>query len=179
MDGNENSTDPRSDTPSVGRANLRFFGLLAAVSVAAVVVLALLRYFAGGLPQIHSDDLDRARERWDAADVADYRLTVVLSGRQSGELKVEVRGGRPVGMTRNGTAMKIERTWEPWTVPGMFETLETDFDNAANAEEKFGGGEVVMRAEFDAKYGFPKHYLHQILGRHGDLEWKVTEFTPL
>jgi hypothetical protein len=155
------------------------FVLLASVLVVTLVALGALKYFAGGMPQIGPADLDEARRRWDSAELSDYRLTVVLSGRQSGELKVEVRGGRPVGMTRNGTAVKVERTWEPWTVPGMFETLETDFDNAAHADEKFGGGEVVMRAEFDRAYGFPRRYLHQILGRHGDLEWLVTEFTPL
>jgi hypothetical protein len=81
-------------------------------------------------------------------------------------------------MIRNGTAVKTERSWDYWTVPGMFGTLETDFDNATKTDETFGGGEVVMRAEFDPQYGFPRRYLHQILGRHGDLEWTVTEFTP-
>lgn len=171
MDGNEEITNPH--------AGRRLIGLLAIVLFVPFVALMALRFFAGGLPQIHPDDLAKARDRWNSAAPADYRLTVLLSGRQSGELKVEVRGGKPVGMTRNGTATKPQRTWEPWTVPGMFETLETDFDNATNTAEKFGGGEVVMRAEFDPTYGFPRRYLHQVLGSHGDLEWKVTEFTPL
>jgi len=171
MDGNEENTNPH--------AGRRLIGLLAAGVIVLIVGLAALRYFAGGLPLIRPADLEQARGRWSSAAVADYRLTVVLSGRQSGELQVEVRGGRPVGMTRNGVAVTAERSWEPWTVPGMFETLEIDFDNAENTVEKFGGGEVVMRCEFDSRYGFPRHYLHQILGRHGDLEWQVTEFTPL
>ena len=54
--------------------------------------------------------------------------------------------------------------------------MQTDFDNAARADEKFGGAEVVMRCEFDESLGYPKRYLHQILGRHGDLEWTVTRF---
>jgi hypothetical protein len=171
MDGNEETTNPH--------AGRRLILLLASAIVVVVAALMSLKYFVGGMPQIHLDDLAAARDRWQTAEVADYRLTVVLVGRQSGELKIEVRGGRPVGMTRNNIAVKAERSWDPWTVPGMFETLETDFDNAGHAEEKFGGGEVVMRAEFDPQYGFPRRYLHQILGRHGDLEWTVTEFTPL
>jgi hypothetical protein len=172
MDGNQESTNP-----GAGRRLILLLAILVVVLAAILTVLKV--FFAGSLPQIGPGDLTGAREKWASSGPADYRLTVVISGRQSGELKVEVRGGRPVGMTRNGTAMKAERTWEPWTVPGMFETLETDFDNAAHADEKFDGGEVVMRCEFDSQYGFPKHYLHQILGRHGDLEWTVTEFTPL
>ena len=171
MDGIEETTNPH--------AGRRLIALLTAAVLVVAAALMTLKYFAGGLPQIHPDDLAKARDRWHSAAPADYRLTVVLSGRQSGELQVEVRGGKPIGMTRNGTATKPQRTWEPWTVPGMFETLEIDFDNATNTGDKFGGGEVVMRAEFDPTYGFPRRYLHQILGSHGDLEWTVTEFTPL
>ena len=81
-------------------------------------------------------------------------------------------------MTRNGGALTQQRTWQPWTVPGMFETLEIDFDNAAHKDQKFGGADVVMRASFDETYGYPRRYLHQIMGRNEDLEWTVTEFTP-
>lgn len=108
----------------------------------------------------------------------DYDLTVVLSGRQTGELRVTVRDGEPTSMTRNGTAIGELRNWQPWTVPGMFDTLTTDFDNAEKPGEKYGSPDVrvVLRAEFDAEYGYPKRYLQQIFGRLDDLSWTVTEF---
>ena len=64
-------------------------------------------------------------------------------------------------------------------MPGLFETIRTDFDNAAHPAEKFGGADVqvVLRAEFDPQYGFPRRYLQQIYGRLDDLTWTVTEFT--
>lgn len=131
-----------------------------------------------GLPEIQPVDLEAAQVVWNRAGPADYDLTVQLTGRQTGELKVIVRNGTAMGMTRNGAPMRQERTWEPWTVPGMFETLTTDFENREHAVEKFGvePGSIHMRCEFDPLYGFPSHYLHQIYGRHQDLEWTVTEF---
>lgn len=155
---------------------------IAAMLLPATLVLAVVlwRQFGPGLPQITPDDLAQARARWQANPVSDYDLTVVLNGRQTGELKVEVRNGEPVSMTRDGTPMKQERTWRPWTVPGMFETIETDFENAARPAEKFGSADVqvVIRAKFDESHGFPVRYLHQIYGRLDDLTWRVTEFAP-
>jgi hypothetical protein len=171
MDGNEETANPR--------AGRQFLGLLAAGVLIVIAGLAVLRYFADGMPKIGPADLEDARRRWDSAAIPDYRLTILMSGRQTGELKVEVRGGRPVGMTRNGNPVESPEAWDHWTVPGMFGTLDVDFDNAAHNDVKFEGAEVVMRAEFDSQYGFPRRYLHQVIGRYGDLEWKVTEFTPL
>ena len=130
------------------------------------------------MPEIQPADLAAAEEVWSRSRPADYDLTVLLSGRQTGELKVSVRKGTAVGMTRNGTPMLQQRTWEPWTVPGMFETLAVDFENREDAADKFGvePSSIHMRCEFDSKHGYPKHYLHQIYGRHQDLEWTVTEF---
>ena len=137
-----------------------------------------LKTLLPGLPEIQPVDLNAAQVVWGKTQPADYDLTVQLTGRQTGELKISVRNRFATGMTRNGTPMRQERTWEPWTVPGMFETLTTDFENREQAVEKFGvePGSIHMRCEFDPKYGYPKHYLHQIYGRHQDLEWNVTEF---
>ena len=162
------------------RSSRRRIVLTVVVIVASIIgLLAVLRLFASGLPKITPDDLAAATERWEKSGLRNYRLTIVKSGRQTGEVKIEVRDGVAVGGTNNGVELKELRTREPWTVPGMFATLETDFDNAAHAAEKFGGAEVVMRCEFDAKYGYPRRYLHQILGTYGDLSWEVTEFEEM
>jgi len=151
--------------------------------LAALVLVAAwigLRYWIGpGLPEIQPSELAAARERWQAANVTDYDIAITLSGRQSGEIKVQVRDSRPTAMTRNGVQPKQERTWEPWTVPGMFETIDIDFDNRTNAKDKFGTepASVHLRCRFDPELGIPRHYLHQVYGRQQDLEWTVTEFT--
>lgn len=150
--------------------------MLAASAVAAII--GFLKWIGPGLPECKPEDLVAARAKWEAARVRDYDIVIRLSGRQSGEIKVSVRGGEPTAMTRNGVQPKQERTWEPWTVPGMFDTLDVDFENAKNPKEKFGNDAagVNMRCLFDERYGYPKKYLHQVLGRHQDLEWEVTEF---
>lgn len=154
------------------------------IAATAVLVIAggvaLLRLLLPGLPQINETDLDAAEAKWKANEVLNYDLAVSIGGRQTGEIRTSVRNGRAISMTRNGLEMKEERTWQPWTVPGLFDTLRTDFDNAAHPAEKFGGADVqvVLRAEFDKRYGFPRRYLQQVYGRLDDLNWTVTEFTP-
>lgn len=149
---------------------------------AGVVLLAAwlaLRFGIGpGLLEIQPADLAAARERWQQAGVTDYDITITLSGRQTGDIKVQVRAGVPTAMTRNGIQPKQERTWEPWTVPGMFDTIDVDFDNRTNAKEKFGTDptSVKLRCLFDPELGYPRRYLHQVYGRQQDLEWTVTEF---
>ncbi|MGC3966909.1 MAG: DUF6174 domain-containing protein [Pirellulales bacterium] len=151
---------------------------IALVVGATAIGLWLLRTFSGGLPEIGRTDLEAAMTRWNATALKNYDLTVVLDGRQTGELRMTVRNGEPQSLTRNGTPLKQPRTFEPWTVSGMFETLTTDFDNRDEAREKFGvePSSIHLRCEFDSQYGYPKRYLHQIYGRQQDLQWTVTEF---
>jgi hypothetical protein len=173
MDGNPELTKRRT----IGRG---WFFLTTAVLVVSIGV-AVLRLLLPGLSQIREADLDAAEAKWKSNEVLNYDLAVSLGGRQTGEIRTQVRGGRAIGMTRNGLAMKEERTWQPWTVPGLFDTLRTDFDNAAHPAEKFGSVDVqvVLRAEFDPRYGFPRRYLQQVYGRLDDLNWTVLEFTPM
>lgn len=163
---------------SQSRRSYRLPTLLVGVALGLAIGVWSWRTFGPGLPQIQPADLAQAQERWRANEVKDYDAVIVLGGRQTGTLKIEVRGGEPQSLSRNGTPLKEPRTWRPWTVPGMFETLETDFENAAKPAEKFGSAEVqvVLRAKFDSVYGFPRRYLHQVYGRHDDLTWEVTEF---
>jgi len=172
MDGNPELIEPRR----YGR-----WWILAVVAPLVVVgAVAGLRTFLPGLPEIDENDWIAAQRRWQSAEVRSYDMTVVLGGRQTGTLKTSVRDGAVTRITRNDVPMKEERTWRPWTVPGLFDTLETDFDNAAHRAEKFGNADVhiVMRAEFDPQYGFPRRYLHQVFGQFQDLTWEVTEFIP-
>lgn len=159
----------------------RTLGAFLAFGALAIAALIGLRNWVGpGLPECKPENLLAARERWESAGVRDYDLAITISGRQSGEITVSVRDGRPTAMTRNGVQPKQERSWEPWTVPGMFETIDIDFENAKNPKEKFGNDAagVNIRCKFDEQYGYPKQYLHQVLGRQMDLEWEVKEFRP-
>ena len=56
-----------------------------------------LKTLLPGLPEIQPADLAAAEVVWSKAQPADYDLTVQLSGRQTGELKVSVRNGAADG----------------------------------------------------------------------------------
>jgi hypothetical protein len=172
MDGNSESANPRRRRP--------WWFLAATIVLLLAGIVWLVRTLLPGIPQINADDLAAAAAKFRAAAVRDYDLTIVLSGRKSEEIKTTVRNGRAVSVTRNGLPLKDERTRQPWTVEGLFDTIETDFDNAARPEAAFGSADVrvVLRAEFDEKYGIPRRYLQQVYGRLDDLSWTVTEFTP-
>lgn len=140
--------------------------------------MAIVKAFSGGLPEVTLDDLAQARLRWDQVRPSNYDIRIVLSGRQIGELFVAVRDGQPVSMTRNDVKVEHPRAWRPWTVTGMFQTLETDFENRDEATKKFGvePENVHLRCQFDDEYGYPERYLHQVYGQHQDLEWTVVDF---
>lgn len=172
MDGNSDSAIPH-------RAR-RWWPLALTAVLIIAGLFALLRVLLPGMPQISEADLDAAEAKWKANEVLNYDLVVAIGGRRTGEFRTTVRDGRAIAMTRNGTPLTEERTWQPWTVPGLFDTLRIDFDNAANPTKAFGSADVqvVLRAEFDPQYGFPRSYLQQVYGRLDDLTWTVTEFTP-
>jgi hypothetical protein len=39
--------------------------------------------------------------------------------------------------------------------------------------------EMIIRAEFDPKYGYPRQYDRVVLGTDFEIHWKVTRFEPL
>jgi len=169
--------------PEIARARR---GISRTAIIASFVFLVLVASLIGivksigpGLPECKPEDLAAALAKWEAAGVRDYDMVIQVSGRQSDEIKISVRNGVATAMTRRGIQPKQQRTWEPWTVPGMFDTIDIDFDNGKNAKEKFGvePDAVRLRCEFDAELGYPKRYLHQVFGRQEDLEWAVTEFS--
>ncbi len=125
--------------------------------------------------------LQAAEQRWQARGPASYRLKVELRGAQTGDLVVEVRQGEVVSLTRNGATPSQKRTWAYWSVPGQFDVLHTDLENAEQSRQIFqtDSGTGVLRAEFNTEYGYPVRYERLALGGMGDVRWRVTEFEPL
>ena len=82
-------------------------------------------------------------------------------------------------MVRDGVEPKQRRTWDYWSVPGQFETIHIDWEAAKHPQEGFGvapGTKVVLRAEFDQRYGYPRFYQRILLGTGIHVEWRVTRF---
>lgn len=160
-----------------------------ALVVASAIVVALLGAFAIVLlarrslpPPITREDLDATEQRWLERGPQSYDVDLMLSGRQSGPIHVEVRDGLVTRMQRNGVVPSQRRTWDYWSVPNQFATIRQDFDSAENPLGGFGvaaGAEVDIRAEFDPEFGFPRRYYRTVSGTPYDVEWETTSFAPI
>jgi hypothetical protein len=155
--------------------------LLFAAALLGIVLLVVALLVRGHMPPLTADELEQAELRWQATRLRDYDMEVSVSGRQPSNFHLEVRRGEPVALTRNGVAPR-RGMWDVWTVPGMFDTLQQELDHAANPAGPFGsppGTQVVERATFDERYGFPKKYHRIVMGTPLEISWEVVHFRPL
>lgn len=153
-------------------------GAGAALLVTGVAAVWLLR---DDTPRLSPAALQAAQDRWRAAGVTDYDLEIEIGGKRAGRVHLEVRGGEPTAMTRDGAAPAQRRTWGAWTVEGQFDTLRTELAAAADPAKGFGappGTQVVQRARFDDVLGYPLRYERYLMGTdHSlDIAWRVVRF---
>ena len=93
---------------------------------------------------------------------------------------MEVRNGQAVRATRDGDELKDPRTLGTWSVPGMFDTMQSDVDHITepipiSARESH---RVSPQAEFDTQYAYPRRYRRIEWGSSIEVGWEVTEFQP-
>ena len=120
--------------------------------------------------------------RWEKLGPADYDLDLELGGKRPGPIHVEVRNGEVTHMTRDGVEPRQRRTWDYWSVNGQLETIGQELEMAKEPRKSFGApgaAEVVMWAEFDPHYGYPRRYDRVVLGADIEVHWQVVKFTPL
>lgn len=144
-----------------------------------LTVLALVYFFRGEGTPLTVEALQEAETRWAQHGPPSYNVDLALVGSQPGQIQVEVRDGEVTRMVRNGHQPSQRRTWYYWSVPGQFETITIDFEAAKQPAEGFGvasGTQVVMRAEFDPQFGYPRFYQRILLGTGIHVEWQVTRF---
>lgn len=147
--------------------------------VAVVLAVALLR---DTTPVLTRPAFDAAVARWKEHGPADYDLDVVVQGNQPGRIHVEVRGGAATAMTRDGVTPSQRRTWDYWTVPGQFDMIQIELDNQSDPRGQFAGAsgsQLVLWAEFDPRYGYPRRYHRVLLGGQQEMRWEVTRFQPI
>lgn len=155
-------------------------GVLGLVAAGAALLGAIALWAPRGAPELTEDRLAEAVTRWRAEGPADYDLDLELSGAQSGVYQAQVRGGKPVSLTLNGRRTS-RRSWDAWTVNGLFDVLRHDQDHVLDAKGGFGapaGSTVVLRAEFDPRFGYPARYERTVLGTPIHIQWRVTRFAP-
>jgi Family of unknown function (DUF6174) len=146
-------------------------------AVAGLVVFALTSVRRPP-PPLTQADFEAATKRWLEFAPSNYLMTVVLSGRQSGTMAVTVNGDRPISVVRNGVTTP-ERTWEYWTVEGLFEIIREDLQGLDQPERAFGvkdTSQLVQQAEFDAALGYPRRYRRAVLTTGDAIEWDIVRF---
>ena len=88
---------------------------------------------------------------------------------------------KPQAAWRNRQPLNSRRTFGTWSVPGMFATISRDVEALEQAAERRAPPPLILRAEFDAQYGYPARYRRIDNGsRKGSdaiaVTWDVVEF---
>lgn len=171
--------------PPLGRARRSTMVVGIALGAALTLVTALIvsvALYRDPLPLLTAESLAAAEARWRETGPKSYQLSVDIQGRQPGVVELTVRDGEVTEMTRDGSAPEQRRTWSAWTVPSQFDMLHLELAHEQDSEEGFGappGSQAIVKAEFDARFGYPLRVRRQVLGANLDMEWRVTRFAPL
>ncbi len=176
-----------SEVPVVRRGGLRGFALwtlagLALGTVASLVVLRLIN--RDPTPRLAPEAFYAAFDRWKATAPPDYNIEIEVTGPQAAVYRAQVRGGQPIAAYRNNQPLRSRRTFGTWSVPGMFSTMARDVDaveRRAAGQSRPGEVELILKAEFDPMYHYPRRYQRIEWGsRRGSdavtVTWVVREF---
>jgi hypothetical protein len=174
---------PSEPTANAGKAAGGYSlvkGLMVGLVIALVisVLVAVVRHRAAPQP-LTQEAYEAAVRRWEQYGPPNYDLDLELTEKRVGAVHVEVRDGEVVRMTRDGVQPSQKRTWDVWSVPGQLETIGQELEMAQRPAESFGvrgATQVVMWADFDARYGYPRQYDRVVLGADVEVHWKITRF---
>ncbi len=140
------------------------------------------------LPELTPSQLEQARRRWQQHGPASYQMTISLEPPPGGNtpesgrrIRVRVTGHQAVSVTQHPGGELPRRSWDYWTVPGLFDVLQRELENRQHPQRAFGVSDprmVVLRCRFDPQYGYPRQYQRVVRGRGLQSRWEVVEFRP-
>lgn len=116
--------------------------------------------------QLTKEKLEAARQLWAKAGIADYDITVTVTGRTSAKYDLQVRKGQVTSARQNDKPFQDDkgvldkRHADYWTVPGLFDVLETELANAAKPDAP----PCHTQVEFDPQDGHPLSFLRSSSG---------------
>ena len=163
----------QSHQPSYGLRNLLPI-LVGALLGLVLSVYLIQRFYGDPTPPLTAEALKQAETKWRDAKIGDYDVEIEVQSRQRETYAVEVRNGEPQQAWRNGQPLKQIRTFDTWSVPGMFDTIHSDFDRDDRQGQP--APELVLRAEFDERTGVPLKYKRIQWGADIEISWRVTKF---
>lgn len=172
----------RARRPALRLRRVVLGAVIGTVVAAVCWLIAVVIIFRDPLPTLTQARLDEAVERWHDHGPASYRLELSLSGNQVAHIQLEVQDGDVTEITYNGRPPRQRRVGEYWTVPSQFDMIQRELSGADDPQRGFGAppdSTVVIKAEFDPAYGYPKRYRRHVLGTATEIAWTVTRFEPL
>jgi hypothetical protein len=157
-------------------------GLLGvAAGIVGLLMIVVLRQ-QPTLPKLTLDRFHEAKARWAERAPRNYNIQVAVTGRQAAVYYAEVRDGEVFAATRDGEVLSRLRTVDTWTVPGMFETIQSD---VVNLQRHLDGSadqntpQVLLRGYFGEQSGVPLRYHRTELRKWGpnvEVMWEVKRF---
>ena len=155
-------------------------GLLAIVPAIVTVALLLQVFVAQRIPDLTEPRLYAAQVLWEQLGPRSYDMDLEIRGAQPGSVHIEVRDDTVTAMTRDGRSPP-QRTWDVWSVPGQFDTLERELVLAEDPQHEMdvaAGTRLQLRCEFDPQFGFPRRYHRYATGGAPEVFWRITRFDP-
>jgi hypothetical protein len=184
VNDDDRTVDDATGEAAQRRRSLRASDLVAGAAVGGLLALVVVIAW-GFMSRRHTsatltlEALRAAQQQWQSNGPSDYQMDVVVKGRQPSRYRVEVAAGQPTQVLQNDREIP-RRNWSYWTVPGLFDIIEHDMECSDDPTRGFGarpGSTAVLRAEFDARTGYPHVFERLILGEPQlDMTWEVTRF---
>ena len=169
------------EQPAADR-RLSCIGIMIGGGLALVAVFIGVSLWArqGRLPEVDVDLHAQEFAAWQRVAPTSYDIEIQVTGRQPALYAVRVRDHKVTTATRNGIPLVQRRTMGTWSVPGMFDTIESDLINeAGDRDDRLtrDSPRVIVRTRFHPKWHYPDAYQRIEWGSHYEVEWKVVKFT--
>ncbi|MBI4600956.1 MAG: hypothetical protein HY721_03260 [Planctomycetes bacterium] len=140
-----------SGEPRVARRR----GLLVALAACAAAALAAALLLRDRTPPLTVEALERAREGWRRAGIADYDVRILkeLDAQPAERIEAQVRAGKTVALSVNGARVRAS---DSFTVPELFEVARRELEMASSGAPAPGQPRgAVLRALFHEATGAP------------------------
>jgi len=132
---------------------------------------------------LNREEYDAAVKRWEAKRPSNYDVDVEFYSQNAPvDIHLEVRGGKPVVLTKNGVRMAQESRREEWTIDRLLQQIGQDLKIQEDPDLEFevkAGVKVELKAAFDQEYGYPKLYRRLASGSPVQYSYEIVRFTPV